>query len=85
MQDDIASTRGQIAVERLPAYTPELNPVEYMWGQVKTHEIANLIATKAWELSSEATGACAAAVRSSPLATRRLNFGPDDTLLYRTQ
>jgi transposase len=42
---------------RLPAYAPELNPVEYMWGHLKTHEIANLIATKAWELSHEATAA----------------------------
>ena len=42
-------------VERLPAYAPELNPVEYMWAQLKTHEIANLIATQAWELSLEAT------------------------------
>ena len=23
------------------AYAPELNPVEYMWGHLKTHEIAN--------------------------------------------
>jgi hypothetical protein len=28
-----------------------------MWGHLKTHEIANLIATKAWELSLEATAA----------------------------
>lgn len=57
VQDYIASTRGRIAIERLPAYAPELNPVEYMWGHLKTHEIANLIATKAWELSWEATAA----------------------------
>ena len=53
----VASTRGRIVVERLPAYAPELNPVEYMWGHLKTHEIANLIATKTWELSLEATAA----------------------------
>ena len=53
----VASTQGRIMVERLPAYAPELNPVEYMWGHLKTHEIANLIATKAWELSFEATAA----------------------------
>jgi transposase len=53
----VASTKGRIVVERLPAYAPELNPVEYMWGHLKTHEIANLIATKAWELSFEATAA----------------------------
>jgi transposase len=57
VRDYIASTNGQIAVERLPAYAPELNPVEYMWAHLKTHEIANLIVTKAWELSLEATAA----------------------------
>ncbi len=53
----VATTQGRIVVERLPAYEPELNPVEYLWGHLKTHEIANLIATKAWELSFEATAA----------------------------
>lgn len=53
----IASTGGSMAIERLPAYAPELNPVEYMWGHLKTHEIANLITTKAWELGMEATAA----------------------------
>lgn len=57
VQEYIASSSGHLAVERLPAYAPELNPVEYMWAQLKTHEIANLIATKAWELSFEATAA----------------------------
>ncbi|MEI2723921.1 MAG: transposase [Verrucomicrobiota bacterium] len=53
----VATTQGRIVVERLPAYAPELNPVEYMWGHLKTHEIANLVATQAWELSFEATAA----------------------------
>lgn len=53
----VDSTQGRIQVERLPAYAPELNPVEYMWGHLKTHEIANLIVTHAWELSLEATAA----------------------------
>lgn len=53
----IRSTRRRMIVERLPAYAPELNPVEYMWGHLKTHEIANLVVTKAWELSLEATAA----------------------------
>jgi transposase len=53
----VATTRGRLVIERLPAYAPELNPVEYMWGHLKTHEIANLIVTKAWELSLEATAA----------------------------
>ena len=53
----VASTRKRIVLERLPAYAPELNPVEYMWGHLKTHEIGNLLATRAWELSFEATAA----------------------------
>ena len=32
VRDYLASTRGRVEVERLPAYAPELNPVEYMWG-----------------------------------------------------
>ena len=57
MRDHVAGTRGRLQVERLPAYAPELNPVEYLWGHLKTHEIANLIAHHAWELSFEATAA----------------------------
>ncbi len=57
VKDYLESTEGQIEVERLPAYAPELNPVEYMWGHLKTHEIANLIATRGSELSLAATAA----------------------------
>ena len=57
VKNHVAATRGRIQVGRLPAHAPELNPVEYMWGHLKTHEIANRIATQAWELSREATAA----------------------------
>jgi len=53
----LASTRGGIAVERLPAYAPELNPVEYLWAHLKEHEIGNLIVREAWQLSHQATAA----------------------------
>ena len=33
---------ADIALERLPAYAPELNPVEYLFGYAKQHELANL-------------------------------------------
>ena len=69
VRDYIASTSGHIAAERLPAYAPEINPVEYMWAQLKTHEIANLIATKAWELSFEATAALRRMRRRSSIIT----------------
>ena len=30
-----------LTVERLPAYAPELNPVEYLWAHLKGRELAN--------------------------------------------
>lgn len=35
---------GGIQLERLPAYAPEHNPVEYIWGYLKDRELANLSA-----------------------------------------
>ena len=57
VKDYVATTWGKVMLEQLPAYAPELNPVEYMWAHLKCHEIANLITTQAWELSFEATAA----------------------------
>ena len=51
------SKHPRLQVEYFPAYAPELNPVEYIWGHLKTHEIGNLIANKAWELGLAATAA----------------------------
>jgi hypothetical protein len=33
----------RLHVERLPAYAPELNPVEAVWNHVKYHELANFV------------------------------------------
>jgi transposase len=38
----VEALNGRIVLERLPAYAPELNPVEYIWAYLKTREIANL-------------------------------------------
>ena len=57
-QDSAASARNRLIVERLPAYAPNSRTQWSIGGRhLKTHEIANLIATKAWELSFEATAA----------------------------
>ncbi len=32
---------GRMVVARLPAYAPELNPVEYLFGHLKQHELPN--------------------------------------------
>lgn len=37
-----ATQRHWLHVERLPAYAPELNPVEMAWGNIKAAEPANL-------------------------------------------
>jgi transposase len=51
------------AVERLPVYAPELNPVEYIWGYWKHHELPNFCPRDFGQLSYQARpcGACAAA------------------------
>ena len=37
----LARQRAWLTVEPLPAYAPELNPIEQVWGNVKTRELAN--------------------------------------------
>ncbi len=46
--------RGRLAIERLPAYAPELNPVEYIWGYWKHHELPNLCPRDFGQLSYQA-------------------------------
>ena len=45
---------GRLQVEFLPAYAPELNPVEYLWGYWKHHALANLCPQTVGELSHHA-------------------------------
>ena len=47
----------RIQVERLPAYAPELNPIEYLWGNVKGNDLANFSPKELWELSTAARAA----------------------------
>jgi len=42
VKEYVAQQHGGIHLERLPAYAPELNPVEYIWGYCKQHELPNL-------------------------------------------
>lgn len=37
-----AAEQDWLTLERLPAYAPELNPVELLWSAIKTSELANL-------------------------------------------
>jgi transposase len=42
VRDRLSSLQGHIHVEQLPAYAPELNPVEYIWAYWKQHELPNV-------------------------------------------
>lgn len=42
MGDWIASQRHWFSVEPLPGYAPDLNPIERVWGNLKSTELANL-------------------------------------------
>lgn len=44
MRQYVARERSWLTVERLPAYAPELNPVELIWGNVKRGDLANVCA-----------------------------------------
>ena len=57
VRDFIGALNQRIHVEYLPAYAPELNPAEYIWGHLKQHELANFCAKHGWELSLTATRA----------------------------
>lgn len=52
--DYLGETQGRVWVERLPAYAPELNPIEYLWGNVKGNDLANVSPKELWELSRQA-------------------------------
>lgn len=41
MQQYLDSQKSWFSVERLPGYSPDLNPVESLWGNIKGQELAN--------------------------------------------
>jgi transposase len=43
----------RVRQEFLPAYAPELNPMEYVWCQLKTHELPNVCVDRLGELSCQ--------------------------------
>jgi transposase len=54
VRDFVDAQRGRVALEWLPAYAPELNPAEYIWGHLKQHELPNLCPKNLWDLSAHA-------------------------------
>lgn len=54
VQQYVERLRGAIALEYLPAYAPELNPVEYIWGYLKRHAMPNYCAADFDDVSTQA-------------------------------
>jgi transposase len=52
--DFVQQQRGRLWLEFLPAYAPELNPVEYLWSHWKQHELPNFCPTTFGQLSHHA-------------------------------
>ena len=51
VRDYVESQNDAVELEFLPAYAPELNPVEYLWAHWKHHELANFCHKDFAELS----------------------------------
>jgi transposase len=54
MRDWLNTQRSWLVVERLPAYAPELNPVEGLWSSLKAVELANLATPTLGEVVEQA-------------------------------
>jgi len=57
--DFIRAQQGRLVIERLPGYAPELNPVEYIWGYWKHHQLPNFCPRDFAQLSYHARRALA--------------------------
>jgi hypothetical protein len=54
MRQHLDAQRDWLTVERLPAYAPELNPVEYLWANLKSAELANFTGDTVGEVADQA-------------------------------
>lgn len=57
VRDYLATLDGRMETAYLPAYAPELNPVEYIWAYLKQHELPNVCAKDLWNLGEGARNA----------------------------
>jgi transposase len=63
----VDSTEGHINIEFLPAYAPELNPVEFLWAWLKRHALANFCPATLAELRDSARCKLKSAQRRSAI------------------
>lgn len=53
VKDHIEAQKDWLTAERLPAYAPELNPVEYLWSTMKGKDVANLCSNSLGEIEDK--------------------------------
>jgi len=88
VQAFVDTQRGRLQVEFLPAYAPELNPVEYLWGYCKHHALPNFCPTTFGELSWHARYALRRMRRRPTLVTafwKQADLFEDVTILREAQ
>jgi transposase len=54
VREFLDATRGTIQMALLPGYSPDLNPVEYLWAWLKRHALANFCPNSLAELKTTA-------------------------------
>ena len=69
VRDFVNESAGRLQIEFLPAYAPELNPVEYIWGHWKHHDLPNLCPKNLYQLSEHARKALRRMRRRPTLVT----------------
>jgi hypothetical protein len=77
--DFVRQQRGRLFLEFLPAYAPELNPVEYLWSHWKHHVLPNFCPQDFGELGVRPAGhyaGCAAALPWSAPSGNKQNCFP---------
>lgn len=52
---ELLSQTRRLTLHSLPAYAPELNPVEYLWSYLKTTKLANITLADALDLDAVVT------------------------------
>jgi transposase len=69
IRDFVGTWKERLQLEFLPAYAPELNPVEYLWGYWKHHELPNFCPKDSGQLSTVARKALSRMRRRPTLVT----------------
>lgn len=70
------SRHPKIHTFKLPPYAPELNPIEYVWGNVKYHQLANFAPESEADLLIHAKGALCKARKDKNLLRSCLRHAP---------